>query len=134
MSGTEGQGPMTLGNPTGWHHVPSLRADWDWSQERGRKEEEAETFLQDGGKGVGIVTFWSPGASGQPCQAAGQQTCASLQCEALKLWHLRQARCQVPGRAPRTTFSKSQSTPKVGEAGGRNEKGGKEAPRGTSLK
>lgn len=46
-------------------------------------------------------------ASGQSYQAAGQLTCASLQCEALKLWHLCRAQSQVPGRAPRTTFSKS---------------------------
>lgn len=46
-------------------------------------------------------------ASGQSYQAAGQLTCASLQCEALKLWHLCRAQSQEPGRAPRTTFSKS---------------------------
>lgn len=43
--GTEGQGPTTPRNPTGWHHMPSLGADWDRSQGRGKKEQEAESSL-----------------------------------------------------------------------------------------
>lgn len=72
--GTEGQGPPTLRNPTGWHPVSSLRAGWHWSQERGKEGKEAESFLQDDGRDAGILAFPFPGAAGQPGRAAGQQT------------------------------------------------------------
>lgn len=80
-------------------HVPSPGADWAWSQTRGKRRPWERVH-------AGLPA--SPqGASGQSYQAAGQPTCASLQCEALKLWHLCRAQSQAPGRAPRTTFSKS---------------------------
>lgn len=72
--GTEGQGPPTLRNPTGWHPVSSLGAGWHWSQERGKEGKEAERFLQDDGNDAGILAFPFPGAAGQPGQTAGQQT------------------------------------------------------------
>lgn len=106
----------------------------------GAKEEERKRKkLRVSSRMMGKVQAWPPfgpqGASGQPCQAAGQQTCASLHCEALKLWHLCWALCQVPGRAPRTTFSKSSVNTKGGRSRRQKRKGrNKEAPRGTSLK
>lgn len=132
--GTEGQGPPTLRNPTGWHHVSSLRAGWHWSQERGKEEKDAESFLQDDGEDAGILALRFPGGAGQPGQAAGQQTHASLQCEALKLWHLCRAQCQAPGRAPRMTFCKSLVNTKGGRSRRQEREGRNEvALRGTSL-
>lgn len=132
--GTEGQGPPTLRNPTGWHHVSRLGADWHWSQERGKEEQDAESFLQDDGEDAGTLALRFPGGAGQPGQAAGQQTHASLQCEALKLWHLCRARCQAPGRTPRTTFCKSLVNTKGGRSRRQEREGRNEvALRGTSL-
>lgn len=74
---------------------------------RKREEEEALGFLSLQGRVHTELPVNSQSASGQSYQAAGQPTCASLQCKALKLWRLCWAQSQVPGRAPRTTFSKS---------------------------
>lgn len=93
-----------------------------WEQTRtGAEEEERKGRKPSISSGtMGKVQVRPPlnpwGASGQPCQAAGQQTGASLQCEALKLWHLFRALCQAPGRAPRTTFSKSSVNTKGGRS------------------
>lgn len=90
---------------------------------RERDEEEALGFLSLQGRVHTELPVNPQSASGQSYQAAGRLTCASLQCEALKLWRLCWAQSQVPGRAPKTTFSKSSIHTAWWEAGGRSETG-----------
>lgn len=75
-----------------------------------------------------MATFGSPGRLWTALPSGGAATCASLRCEALKLWPLCRARCQTPGRAPRTTSSKSSVNSKGGRSRRQSGKGGMKRP------
>lgn len=123
MPRTEGQGPRLSETPLAGTTCPALGQTGAGAEEEERKRRKLRVSSKTLGKVQAPAPSGPQGASGQPRRAAGQRTCASLQCEARERWHLCPARRQAPGRAPRTTFSKSSVNTKGGRSGRQKREG-----------